>query len=63
MGESLQAAPIRVLVAEDHGIVRAGGRLILEREPGFAVVGRRGAGRRRCASSGGFATTPASTWW
>jgi DNA-binding NarL/FixJ family response regulator len=32
-------APIRVLLVEDHGIVRAGVRLILEREPGFAVVG------------------------
>jgi DNA-binding NarL/FixJ family response regulator len=29
---------MRVLVADDHGIVRAGIRLLLERQPGIAVV-------------------------
>ena len=33
----MRAAPIRVLLAEDHGIVRAGVRLILESEPGLVV--------------------------
>jgi len=31
--------PIRVLVADDHAIVRTGIRHVLESEPGFAVVG------------------------
>lgn len=32
------SAPIRVLVADDHGIVRAGIRLLLERQAGVQVV-------------------------
>jgi DNA-binding NarL/FixJ family response regulator len=32
-------APIRVLVADDHAIVRTGIRHVLESEPGFTVVG------------------------
>src|SRR5687768_18510303 len=31
--------PIRVLVVDDHAVVREGIRHILEGEPGFAVVG------------------------
>jgi DNA-binding NarL/FixJ family response regulator len=31
--------PIRVLVADDHTIVRTGIRHVLEGEPGFDVVG------------------------
>ena len=34
MDELSDGAPIRVLLAEDHGIVRAGVRLLLESEPG-----------------------------
>jgi DNA-binding NarL/FixJ family response regulator len=30
---------LRILVADDHGIVRAGIRLLLERQPGMEVVG------------------------
>ena len=30
--------PIRVLVADDHAIVRTGIRHVLESEPGFVVV-------------------------
>ncbi|KRF38379.1 response regulator transcription factor [Terrabacter sp. Soil810] len=33
------ASPIRVVVADDQSLVRAGLRLILESEPGIAVVG------------------------
>jgi two-component system response regulator NreC len=33
------AAPTRVLLADDHTLVRAGVRRILEAQPGFAVVG------------------------
>ena len=31
--------PIRILLADDHAIVRAGYRHLLERQPGFEVVG------------------------
>jgi two-component system response regulator NreC len=33
------ADPIRVLIADDHTIVRSGVRLLLEAEPDFEVVG------------------------
>lgn len=35
----MPTAPIRVLVADDHTIVREGIRHVLESEPGFAVAG------------------------
>ena len=34
----MTGAPIRVLVADDHTVVREGIRYVLEREPGFEVV-------------------------
>ena len=37
-------APIKVLVADDHTIVRTGIRHVLESEPGFEVVGEAGTG-------------------
>jgi DNA-binding NarL/FixJ family response regulator len=37
-------APIRVLVADDHMIVRSGIRHVLESEPGFEVVGEAATG-------------------
>ncbi len=36
--------PIRVLVADDHAIVRTGIRHVLESEPGFTVVGEASTG-------------------
>jgi DNA-binding NarL/FixJ family response regulator len=36
--------PIKVLVADDHMIVRSGIRQVLESEPGFEVVGEAGTG-------------------
>jgi DNA-binding NarL/FixJ family response regulator len=36
---------VRVLLADDHAILRAGLRLLLEREPDLAVVGEAGDGR------------------
>ena len=38
------AEPIRVLVADDHAVVRAGLRLLLEAEEGIEVVGEAGSG-------------------
>ena len=38
-GCGLMTKPIRVLVADDHMIVRTGIRHVLESEPGFEVVG------------------------
>ena len=38
-------AMVRVLVADDHAIVRSGLRLLLEREPDLAVVGEASDGR------------------
>jgi two-component system, NarL family, response regulator NreC len=37
---------ISVLLADDHTVMRAGLRLVLEREPGFRVVGEAGDGRQ-----------------
>lgn len=40
----MNAQPIRVLVADDHAIVRTGIRHVLESEPGFEVVGEASTG-------------------
>ena len=37
--------PVRILLADDHAILRAGLRLVIEREPGFQVVGEASDGR------------------
>jgi two-component system response regulator NreC len=37
--------PIRVLVVDDHAVVRAGLRLLLERKPGLTVVGEAAVGQ------------------
>jgi two-component system, NarL family, response regulator NreC len=37
--------PIRILLADDHGIVRQGLRFLLERQPGMEVVGEASDGR------------------
>ena len=36
---------VRILLADDHNILRDGMRLLLERQPGFVVVGEAGDGR------------------
>jgi DNA-binding NarL/FixJ family response regulator len=41
--------PIRVLVADDHAIVRTGIRHVLESEPGFIVVGEASTGAEAIA--------------
>jgi DNA-binding NarL/FixJ family response regulator len=38
-------AQIRILLADDHNILRDGMRLLLERQPGFLVVGEAADGR------------------
>jgi two-component system, NarL family, response regulator NreC len=38
--------PIRILLADDHNIMRGGLRLLLERQPGFSVVGEASDGRQ-----------------
>jgi DNA-binding NarL/FixJ family response regulator len=38
-------APIRILLADDHNILRDGMRLLLERQPGFTVIGEAADGR------------------
>ncbi|QEC48283.1 response regulator transcription factor [Baekduia soli] len=40
----MSARPIRVLLADDHAVVRHGLRLILDAEPGFEVVAEAGDG-------------------
>ena len=53
------ASPIRVLLVEDHRLVREGVRLLLEREPGLAVAGEAADGEAglrlfaRLAAEGG----------
>ena len=41
--------PIRILIADDHDVVRDGLRLILESEDDFDVVGEAANGRKRCS--------------
>jgi len=38
--------PIRILLADDHNIMRGGLRLLLERQPGFSVVSEASDGRQ-----------------
>ena len=41
--------PIRILLAEDHAVMRTGLRLVLERQPDFQVVGEASDGREAVA--------------
>ncbi len=41
--------PIRILLADDHHVLREGMRLLLERQPGFEVVGEAADGRETLA--------------
>jgi DNA-binding NarL/FixJ family response regulator len=42
----VEAKRIRILLADDHNILRRGLRLLLERQPGFEVVGEAADGRQ-----------------
>ncbi len=44
--------PIRIILADDHTIVRGGLRMLLEREPGFSVVGEAADGREAIELAG-----------
>ena len=48
-GESLGAPRVRVLIADDQTLVRAGFRLILEAQPDLVVVGEAGDGEEAAA--------------
>jgi two-component system response regulator NreC len=41
-----EARPIRILLADDHNVMRRGLRLLLENQPGFTVVGEAADGRQ-----------------
>jgi DNA-binding NarL/FixJ family response regulator len=43
--------PIRILLADDHNVIRTGLRLVLERQPQFEVVGEAGDGRQAVAAA------------
>lgn len=44
------SAPLRVLIADDHPVVRRGLRALLETEPGIAIVGEATDGREAVAA-------------
>ena len=50
--------PLRVLIADDHGIVRSGLRLLLERQPDIEVVGEAADG----AEAGSWRSASGPTW-
>ncbi|HEY9424591.1 MAG TPA: response regulator transcription factor [Microterricola sp.] len=51
MSESPAPADIRVLIVDDQQLMRAGFRIILESEPGIAVVGEAGNGEQAVAQA------------
>jgi DNA-binding NarL/FixJ family response regulator len=53
------APPIRVLVVDDHAVVREGIRHVLAGEPGFEVVGEAANGEQALA----LARPSGPTWW
>src|SRR5215831_967773 len=42
------SAPIRVLIADDHAVVRQGLRALMEAQPGIVVVGEADGGEEAC---------------
>jgi DNA-binding NarL/FixJ family response regulator len=43
--------PVRILIADDHDVVRKGVRLVLETQPGWVVVGEASTGREAVAKA------------
>ena len=52
-------AGMRVLIADDHGVVRGGLRLLLDRQPGIEVVGEAADGAEAVERDAGAAARPA----
>ena len=50
---------IRILLADDHTVMRSGLRLLLERQPNLTVVGEAADGREAVA----LAAPRNRTWW
>ena len=44
-------SPIRIVIADDHWVVREGLRMYLERDPGFEIVGEAEDGRQAVAQA------------
>ena len=55
------AGAIRILLADDHAVVRRGLRLVLESEPDLRVVGEAGDGSRRSSSRSARTSTSRSS--
>ena len=49
--------PIRILLADDHTVMRNGLRLLLERQPNLSVVAKRPTAARPCAWPNPFRPT------
>lgn len=45
-------SPVRILIADDHDIVRKGLRLLIEEHPGWEVCGEAGSGREAVEKAG-----------
>lgn len=45
MNNEEDTAPVRLLIADDHALVRSGLRVMLKRDPGFEIIGEAGNGR------------------
>ena len=55
MSNEEDTAPVRLLIVDDHALVRSGLRVMLKREPGFEIIGEAGNGREAielCCSLG-----------
>ncbi len=51
--------PIRILLADDHTVMRSGLRLLLERQPNLQVVGEAADGRQAVD----WRRRKSRTWW
>jgi NarL family two-component system response regulator LiaR len=51
-GESEQTTPIRVLIADDHSVLREGLKMMLDTQPDMEVVGEARDGREAIAQAG-----------
>ena len=57
----MNMGPIRILIADDHAIIRRGLRTLLEHEPGLQVVAEACDGREAIEVAG--ASGPTSSYW